>query len=194
MDRMQPRLRQCRPTRDRQLRRTQPKPVPPLRKKMKLRRNFRILESLKLNKSVLDVSRVVVLSLQQERRRYLRSGLKRWVHLAIRAVQPARIEDHLEVGASVDGGYWNVFSLKVWMSAENGSQMRASREADNADAIRIDVPLRGMVRSEPHRLLRVLQIFDIFRKMTLFRHSVLHQNAGHADRVEPITDFSSLKI
>ena len=60
--------------RDRQLRRTQPEAVPPLREKMKLRRNLRILESLKVDKSVLDMSRVVILGLKQERRRSLRDS------------------------------------------------------------------------------------------------------------------------
>src|SRR6266478_577274 len=104
MDRMQPGLGQGRPMRDRQLRRTQPEAVPPLRKKMKLHRNLRILESLKIDKSVLDVSRVVVLSLKQKRRRYLRIRQKSRVHLAVRAAEPARVNDHLKVGTGVDGG------------------------------------------------------------------------------------------
>src|SRR3977135_2814997 len=102
MNRMQPGLSQGRPMRDRQIRRTQPKPVPPLREQMKLRGNLRILESLKVNKGVLDVGRVALSGLKQDRRRSLLIGQKSRVDLAIRTAEPARVDDHLEVGTSVD--------------------------------------------------------------------------------------------
>jgi hypothetical protein len=168
--------------------------VPPLREEMKLRRNLRTLESLKVDKSVLDVSRVVILGLKQERRRGLQIGLKRRVHIAIGAVKPAGINDHLEIRTGLDGGCRNVLSLKIGMSAEDRSKMRPSREANNADAVRIDMPLGSVSSSETHGLLRVFQVFDIFRKVTLFRHAILHQNTSHTKGVEPIANLCSLKI
>ncbi len=180
--------------RDGQLRRTKPEAVPPLRKKMKLRRNLLILERLKIDKSVLDVSRVVVLSLKQKRRRYLRIRQKSRIHLAVRAAEPARVNDHLKVGTGVDGRCRNILTLKIRMSTEDRSKIRPSGEANNPDAVRVNVPLRGVSASEPHSLLRVFQIFDIFRVVTLFRHAILHQNASHTKRVEPVADLGSLKI
>src|SRR5258708_5865076 len=194
MDRMQPRLSQGRPTRDRQFRRTQPKAVPPLREQMKLRRNLRILESLKINKSVLDMGSVIVLSLKQERRWYLRIGLKGWIHLAIGSAEPARVDDHLKIGTSIDGRCRNILTLEIRMGTQNGSEMRTRREADNADPVRVDAPLGGMSTSEPHSLLRVFQILNVFRVVTLFRDAILHQHTSHTKRVEPIADLSSLKI
>src|ERR1700716_1951947 len=107
MDRMQPALSQGMPMRDRQIRRTQPKPVPPLREQMKLRGNLRIFKSLKVNKGVLDVGRVVILGLKQERRRRLLIGQKSRVDILGSAAEPARIDDHLKVGTSFDGGCSN---------------------------------------------------------------------------------------
>ncbi len=127
--------------RDRQLRRTQPKAVPPLREQMKFRRNLCILQSLKVDKGVLDVGSVVILGLKQERRRSLQIGQKSRVHLAVRATKPARIDDHLKVGTGVDGRCRNILTLKIRMSAEDRSKMRSSGEANDADALRIDVPL-----------------------------------------------------
>src|SRR5438270_3852523 len=194
MDRMQPSLRQYRPARDRQLRRTKPKPVPPLRKKMKFCRNLRILQRLKVDKRVLDVSRVVILSLNQKGRRSFRGWLQRGTYLAVRTAKPPGIDDHLKVGTSIDGGCWNILPLKVGMSAENCGKVSSSRESNHPDVIRVDVPFGGVSASEPHRLLRVFQIFDIFRIMTFFRHSILHQNTRHTERVEPITDLSSFNV
>src|SRR5258705_631961 len=165
--------------RDGQLRRTKPEAVPPLREEMKFRRNLRILESLKINKSVLDVGRVVILGLKQERRRSLRIGQKSRIHFAVRAAQPARVNDHLEVGTGVDGRCRNVLTLKIRMSAEDRSKMSSSGEADDADPVRVNVPLGGVSASEPHSLLSIFQIFDVFRIVTVFRHSILHQNTSH---------------
>src|SRR5580704_6083713 len=194
MNRMEPGLGQCRPTRYRQLRRTQPEAVPPLREKMKLSSNLRVFERLKVDERVFDMGRIVVLGLKQERRRSLRGRLQRGTYLAIGPAKPARIEDHLEVGTSVDEGCRNIFTLKVRMSTEDRSKMSSSREANNADAIRVNVPLRGVSASEPHSLLRVFHIFDIFRIVTFFRHPILNQNASHTKRVQPIADLSSLNI
>ena len=72
--------------------------------------------------------------------------------------------------------------------------MRSSREADHANAVRINLPLWGMGASEPHSLLRVFQVFDIFRIVTFFRHAILHQNTHHTERVEPITRLSSFNV
>src|SRR5258705_4850252 len=116
--------------RDGQLRRTKPEAVPPLREEMKFRRNLRILESLKINKSVLDVGRVVILGLKQERRRSLRIGQKSRIHFAVRAAQPARVDDHLEVGAGVDGRCRHDVTVKIKMNAVERSQMRYSRDSD----------------------------------------------------------------
>ncbi len=180
--------------RDGQLRRTQPKAVPPLREKMKLHRYLRILENLKVDKGVLDVGSVIILGLKQKRRRSLRVGLKGGVHLAVRAAEPPRVENHLEVGPGFDSGCGNILTLKVGMSAEDRSKMSSSGEANNADAVRIDVPLRGVSSGQAHGLLRVFQIFDIFRIVTFFRDAILHQNASHAKRVEPAADLRSFKV
>src|SRR5258708_28952008 len=99
--------------RDGQLRRTKPEAVPPLREEMKFRRNLRILESLKINKSVLDVGRVVILGLKQERRRSLRFGQKSRIRIAARAAQPARQNVHLEVRTDVVCKSMYIIPLKI---------------------------------------------------------------------------------
>src|SRR5205823_4812413 len=140
VDRMKPPLRQYRPARDRQLRRTQPEAVPPLREKMKLRRHLRILEGLKVDKGAFDMSRIVVICLKKKRRRGLGSGLNRGIYLAVGAAEPARINDHLKVRTGVDRGWRNILALEIGMRAEDSCKVRPGGEANNADAVRIDVP------------------------------------------------------
>src|SRR6201989_1511948 len=194
MDRMQPPLRQYRPPRDRQLRRPKAKPMAPLRKKMKFRRNLRVLERLKVDKGVLDMSRVIILRLKKKCRRSLRGWLERWTNLAVSPAKPARIDDHLKVGTSIDGRWRNTLALKIGMSAQHRTKVRSSRKTNYADTVRINVPLRGVSPSEPHSLLRIFQVFDIFRIVAFFRHPILHQNARHTQRVQPITDFGPFDV
>ena len=72
--------------------------------------------------------------------------------------------------------------------------MRTSRKTNDTDALRIDMPLRRVPPCEPYRLLRILQILDIFRIVAVFRNAILNQNASHADRVEPIAHLGSFDI
>src|ERR1700678_2879293 len=80
------------------------------------------------------------------------------------------------------------------MSAQRGSKMCSSREANHADLLRINMPLRGVSTSKPHRLLRILKILDVLRIMPLFRNPILHQNARHPNGVEPVANLRSFDV
>src|ERR1700733_6490866 len=80
------------------------------------------------------------------------------------------------------------------MRTEDCCEMRSGREANYTDAVRVDVPLGGVSASKPHSLLRVFQILDVFGIVSLFRNTVLHQYAGHAERVEPVADLRAFKV
>src|ERR1035441_641619 len=194
VDGVQPLLRQSGPVRDWQFGRAQSKPVSTLRKEVEFGWNLCVLQRLKVHQRILHVGRVVVLRLHQKSWRNARGWEQRRGDLAICAAQPARIEDHLKVGTRVDRGRRHALALEVRMRTQHSSQMRPGREPDHADAVRIDVPLRRVAAGEPHRLLRVFQVFHILRKMTLLRNPVLHQDACDANGIEPRTYLGTFHV
>ena len=163
-----------------------------LRKQMQLGWNLRVFECLKVDQGTFDAGGVVVLSLKQKSRRNLRRRLKRRVDLSIRAGGPTWIDDHLKVGPRIDRGRRNAFTLEVWMSTENRGKMRSGGEANNADAVGIDLPLRCVNARKTHSLLRVFKVFDIFRVVSVLWNPVLHEHARYAERIEPIANLCAL--
>jgi hypothetical protein len=70
--------------------------------------------------------------------------------------------------------------------------MPARRKSNDADARRIDMPLRRMLAREAHRLLRILKVRAVLRIMAHLRHAILHQQARHINRVQPVADIQPL--
>ena len=97
-DRSQPRLHQQRPIRDRKLRAPQTKRMPGLGVQIHLHGNSSLLQRNVVSQRVVYVVYVVILSLQQKRRRRLAGdreiGIQRKVLIGIR-----RMTDHILFGA-----------------------------------------------------------------------------------------------
>ena len=75
--------------------------------------------------------------------------------------------------------------------------MAASREANDADALRVDAPFGGATAEQAHGALRILKgtpgrfAFDVVRPP---RHAILENDAGHTDGVEPGRDLLTLEF
>ena len=116
----------------------------------------------------------------------------------------AGVEDEGEVGAGVwncagesgdvgrGGGGENV--LVVGMRAEEDGEMGAGGEADDADAVGVDVPVGGVGAGEAHGLLGVFEVGGIFWIAAIFWNAVLDEQACHADGVEPVADVEAFAI
>ena len=150
-----------------------------------------VLERLKVDERVFYVGGVVVLGLDEEGGWELRCWGERRAHFAVGAAEPAGVNDHLEVGAGVDGGWGNVTALEVGVGAEDGGEVGSGGKADDADAVGIDVPLGCVGASDAHGLLRVFEVFGVLGEVSGFGDAVLDEDAGHADGVEPVADFGA---
>lgn len=80
--------------------------------------------------------------------------------------------------------------------AYRGDHMPARRHAEDADLVRIDMPLRGM---EAHKIHCPLGIFQrrptlAIRPRSYARHAILRQHARDASGCQPVTDFRAFKI
>jgi hypothetical protein len=117
-------------------------------------------------------------------------------HSLLRNGEVAWIKDDGEIGTaallvrSVD---CIVESLLV-VRAEGGGEMCSGREAENADPMRINVPLRGVLADKAERALGILQSSGRFRIGACAGYSVLDQDASHPDRVEPVANFGAFEI
>ncbi len=72
--------------------------------------------------------------------------------------------------------------------------MRARGEAENADAIRVDVPFGCVLTDHAERTLRILQSRGRFWIRAGVGDAVLHQHAGYLDGVEPVADLCAFEI
>jgi hypothetical protein len=80
------------------------------------------------------------------------------------------------------------------VGAELGDEIAASGEADDADAVWVNVPGVGVLADEAHGSLSVLQSGGVFREWTGVGDSVFDEDAVDADGVEPAADLGALDI
>ena len=85
-------------------------------------------------------------------------------------------------------------ALVVGVVAEDGGEMSTGGEAEDADAVGVDVPLGGVRAGDAHGLLRVFEVGGVFGVVLGEGDAVLHQHAGDADGVEPGADFGAFEI
>jgi hypothetical protein len=67
------------------------------------------------------------------------------------------------------GGGRALHVVVVRMRAEQHGEVAAGGEADDADAVAVDMPLSGVGAGQPHRLLRVLQVGGVVGIVALRR-------------------------
>jgi len=192
---VEPGFSECGPVCDRKLGRTQAIAMAAFRVEVQFGGNLRLLQSLKVEEGILFVDRII-LCLKQK---------SRW-RVGGRADAFGELTERGSVGeisrVDNDGKIWTCVqlvrrlarTLVVGMVAEDDSKVRSSGEAQDTDALRIDLPLGCMSARDAHRLLRVFEIGGILRIMRSEGNAVLHQNAGHADRVQPRADLGAFEV
>ena len=176
---------------------------------VKLRGMVRIHQRTIVDQRVLPIT-AVVLRLQQKGRRSERVGCVDGIQLGLRGWNGKirRIDDDGEVRPRIDrrsalhrnigrrGRALHV--VVVRMRGHQHGKVASGGEADDADAMRVQMPLRGMSASDPHGLLRVLQVSGVSGIVAglarRLRNAVLDQNAGHADRVQPLAGVSAFGV
>src|SRR5882724_3035698 len=207
-DRPQPLLRQLRPSRYRQFRPPQPKPMPAVRIQMHLHRNLGLLQPNVVNQRFLYRVYRVILRLHQKRRRRLSSHLNIWIQLELLFVRPQmpRIKRHRKIRPAA------FFVRRIHgriqpprkMRADIRYQVPACRKSQHANLVRIDVPLRRVQAHQPYCPLRILQrrgCFWLQLAPALFiparpriRHTILQQHARNPLRHQPVAHLRSFQI
>jgi len=152
----------------------------------------------------------IVLGLQQERRRSKGVGRVDGIEFGLCwwNGKISRIDDDGEVGPSID---WRsalhgnisrcgcaLHVVVVRMRGHQHGEIASGGEADDADAIGVQMPLRSMSACDPHRLLRILQVRGVSRIVSRvagrLRNTILDQKAGHADRVQPLASVGAFGV
>src|SRR5579859_237935 len=80
------------------------------------------------------------------------------------------------------------------MSAEGGGEVGSGGEAEDADAVRVDVPCGGVFANDAEGALGVLQGSRGFGIRAAIGDAVLEEDAGDACIGEPIANFGALEI
>ncbi len=80
------------------------------------------------------------------------------------------------------------------MGADGGGEVSAGGEAEDADALGIDVPFGGVLADDAHGALGVLQGGVGFGIGAGAGDAVLHEHAGDAGGVEPVADLGAFEI
>jgi hypothetical protein len=183
------------PVGDRKIGRAEAVAVASLGKDVKLGRNLCLLQCLEVDQRVLFVDGVVF-GLKQEGRRRVRGGVDAMGELvkgwSVREV--AGVDDEGEVGAGAGLVRGLAGTLEVGVVAEDHSEMRAGGEAEDADAVGIDVPLGGVGAGDAHGLLRVFEVSRVLGIVIGEGNAILDQHAGHADGVEPRADLGAFEV
>ena len=108
----------------------------------------------------------------------------------------AGIDDYGEVWATAElvGGIDGIVEALIEVSAEGGGEMGSGGEAQNADAMRVDVPLRSVFADYADGALGVLEGGRGLGIGTGVRDAVFEENAGDAGGGEPVADFGAFEI
>ena len=106
------------------------------------------------------------------------------------------IDNDGEVGAATEliGGVVRIVEAMFKMGAEGGSEMRSCGEAEDADAIRIDVPFDRMRANNAEGALGVLESCRGFWIGSGVGNAIFNENAGDTGGGQPIADFRALEV
>src|SRR5712672_2865217 len=80
------------------------------------------------------------------------------------------------------------------MSAEGGGQVGSCGEAEDADAMRVDVPFGGVLANYAERALGILESRGGFGIRAGVGDAILQKDAGDADGGEPVADFGAFEV
>src|ERR1700722_10359666 len=101
-----------------------------------------------------------------------------------------------KVGAAAElvcGVQWIVKPL-VEVSAQSGGKMRAGGEAQDSNAVWINMPLGGVGAYDAEGALSILQRRRRLGIWARLGHTVLNQDATDAGRIEPVAYFRSFEV
>ena len=195
MDGVEPCFGKSRPVGNRQLCRAQAIAVAAFGKDVQLGWNLRFLQRMEVKERVFYVDGIVF-GLDEEGGRRVGGGVDSLGEgiegRTIREV--GRIDDDGEVWARIRLGGGFSSSFVVGVIAEDDSEMRTGGEAQDADTIGVDPPFGGVSASDPHGSLGVFEVGGILRVVVGKGNTILHQDAGHADGVEPGTYLGAFKV
>ena len=110
----------------------------------------------------------------------------------------AGVDDEGEVGAGVDRCLdlrvgW-AGRIEVRVGGQGGGEVGSGGEAEDADAIGVDVPVGGVCAGDAHGLLGVFEVFGVGGVVAGLRDAVLDEHARDADGVEPGADLRTFEV
>jgi len=156
-----------------------------------------ILEGEEVDDGVFDMHRII-LSLDDERRRGLSADVDIRVgrEVLISEGEVAGINDDGEVRAATQlvSGINGIVKTLIEVGAERSGKMAAGGEAENADALRVNVPIGSMGADNSESPLGILEGSRGFGIGPGIGHAVLEQDASDARGVEPVTHFGAFKV
>lgn len=162
--------------------------------------DLRLFESAEVDDDVLGVDGVVF-GLEEKGGRCGGSWLECWVEgiEGWGSGEVAGVDDEGEVGGGIGGGVpqWICGCAGagvVGVRGESYGEMGAGGEAEDADAVAVEMPLGGVGAGDAHGLLGVFEVLHICREVAFFGDAVLDQDAGDVDGVEPGADLGTLEI
>ena len=103
----------------------------------------------------------------------------------------------VDVGVDVGGGGRGGDVVVVGVGAEEDGEVAAGGEADDADAVGVDVPLGGVGAGEAHGLLGVFEVGGVGGVVAGFASgwdAVFDEQAGHAEGVEPVAGVDAFAV
>ena len=160
-------------------------------------RDLGVLEGEEVDDGVFNMHRIV-LSLDDEGGRGFAGDRDIGVgcEVLVGEREVAGIDDHGEVRAATQlvSGIDRIVETLIEVSAEGSGKVAAGGEAENADAVRIDVPLRGMGADNPEGPLGILEGGRGLGIGAGIGHAVFEQDAGDAGGVEPVAHFRAFEV
>ena len=97
-------------------------------------------------------------------------------------------------GVLLIGSVNRIIEALLVVGAESGGEMCTGREAEHADALRIDVPLRSVRADHADSSLGVLKRGVRLWEGPRVRNPVFQQNAGDCFFAQPVANLSAFQI
>src|SRR5208337_2922658 len=164
---------------------------------VQFRRDLGILQRLEVNGRVFHVHRIV-LGLHDERwRRFIANvnvGIRREVLFFERQI--ARIDDHGEVRPATHliCGIHGIIEALLEVRAQSRSKVGSRGEAQDTNAVRVNMPLRSVRAHDAQRALGILERSTRFRIGARIGYAVLEQHARDTRGVEPLAHFRAFQV
>ena len=160
-------------------------------------RDLGVLESEEVDGGVFDMHGVV-LRLDDERGRCFASDHNIGVGCEVLVCEGevARIDDHGEVRAATEliSGIDRIVETLIEVSAEGGGKVGSSREAEDADPVRVDSPVGGMGADDTESPLGILEGSRRLGIGPGIGHAVFEQGACDAGGVEPVAYLGAFEV